>query len=513
MRISIEKLGREILENIENYKTNECLDVNIIGYYCENRLSEGERERVENHLKVCLFCLNQLNELAGLLYFKKHGTPLPEPLFKKLSSLIPHRERNLRDIVSNFMENITAAIGSRLKYLTFRRYAIGSIAALLLIVYVFFYFWPGKQREDKHLAQVLEQLRYASVQVLDDQGRRLGKDYGFNIDPAGRIITDLDIFGGGIPSRVRMADGTTLPVRSVWVDANKNLAVIDVEGHNLPFVRLADYHDTQRQTRKAVVIADPYNPERGISYVIATLTAISIRNRQIEERLELTYISERITRGIILDSEGRMLGIAIGGDGDLSFGIPVNQVRRLIEEKPPVPIKEVVLPAHSEEAVDHYIKGILARNAENTGAAVEHFKRAIEINPDYEDAYLELAGLYYDKFIATNNQKFLDLEIAQYKELIRIDPRNPDYHFYLALSYENKGWYRQALKEYEKVVSLDPKDEEARCELGIAYLIHGEIEKAKQQYEALKAIDSPYAYKLKKLIELTNVKSKSKNMD
>jgi len=500
MKISIEKVGKEILSNIESYRTDDCLDLNIIGNYLENKLSKGEKHRVENHFKICLYCLYQLNELAELIYLQKHGIPLPKPLFDKLSVLVPRKARNISNIVSNSLEKIVMTFRSWTEYLATRKYAFGGAIVVLLVVFISIYFGLTKRTAEHQVAQILDQLRYASVQILDAQGVRLGKNYGFNIDPNGKIITNLGVFAKGTPSKVKMADGTILPVIGIRVNPSKNFAVIDVKSHNLPFVKLADYPGIKGG--KLTVVADPYDLKKGFSDAIANVTSKDIRGKQIGGPLELTYISEHMTKGVIVDAGGKVVGMTISGEKNMGFRISANQIKHLIERQPFVLPAEAMQQPHPEEAVNHYVKGILARDAEDIGTAIKCFKQAIELNPDYEEAYLELAGLYYEKFISSNNQKFLDLEISQYKELIRIDPENSDYHFYLALAYENKGWYSQTVKEYEKVISLDPKDEEARSELGIAYLVLGDVNKAKHQYEALKAIDSPYAYKLKKLIEL-----------
>jgi hypothetical protein len=81
------KTGTELSEELEKYKTAECLSVSILGEYIEHTLPSEDRDQVEQHLRSCAYCLNQLVELRELLFLEKRADPLPRDLEESLQRL------------------------------------------------------------------------------------------------------------------------------------------------------------------------------------------------------------------------------------------------------------------------------------------------------------------------------------------------------------------------------------------------------------------------------------------
>ncbi|MFI5305300.1 MAG: zf-HC2 domain-containing protein, partial [Nitrospiria bacterium] len=72
------KNKKALLREIPALKTDDCLDTNLIGLYLEKKLSAGESGKVEEHIKECLYCLNQLNGLHEMILFEKTAEPLTQ---------------------------------------------------------------------------------------------------------------------------------------------------------------------------------------------------------------------------------------------------------------------------------------------------------------------------------------------------------------------------------------------------------------------------------------------------
>ena len=89
MEVPPEKLGTELLKDLERHKTPECLSLSVLGEYIEHKLPSQERDGAEKHLQSCLYCLNQLVELRELLFLEKKADPLP-----------PHLENSLRRLAA-----------------------------------------------------------------------------------------------------------------------------------------------------------------------------------------------------------------------------------------------------------------------------------------------------------------------------------------------------------------------------------------------------------------------------
>lgn len=83
---------RNALEEIDIFRTPECLDSILIGLLAESKLSGEERRRTEEHLLSCLYCWRQLNDMKAMLYYRKHPTTLSPELAERLKALYLDRQ-------------------------------------------------------------------------------------------------------------------------------------------------------------------------------------------------------------------------------------------------------------------------------------------------------------------------------------------------------------------------------------------------------------------------------------
>jgi hypothetical protein len=51
---------RYVLNDIDRLRTPECLDPISIGLFAEGRLTDEEKQSIEEHLLSCLYCVKQL---------------------------------------------------------------------------------------------------------------------------------------------------------------------------------------------------------------------------------------------------------------------------------------------------------------------------------------------------------------------------------------------------------------------------------------------------------------------
>ena len=116
----------------------------------------------------------------------------------------------------------------------------------------------------------------------------------------------------------------------------------------------------------------------------------------------------------------------------------------------------------SREEIEWFKKGYNASMAKKYDEAIEYYKKAIAINPNYADAHANLGVNYIQK------GKF-DEAISNLKEAIKIDQMNAGAHFNLGLVYDKKGKIDEAIFEYEKTIDIDPCFAKAYQNLGIAY--------------------------------------------
>ncbi|MEY2964022.1 MAG: hypothetical protein RL754_1283 [Bacteroidota bacterium] len=117
-------------------------------------------------------------------------------------------------------------------------------------------------------------------------------------------------------------------------------------------------------------------------------------------------------------------------------------------------------PMNSEA---HFLKGLLMRDAiGDTARALEWFQKAIDIDPEYEEA-LDMCGVLYS---AMGNP----LALAYFDRLLELAPEN-------RITYYNRGMYHlngqnwnEALADFTKCTKLDPTDIESFFNLGYIHL-------------------------------------------
>lgn len=80
---------RDILNEIDTLRTPECLDAVSIGLLAEGKLTDEEKQGMEEHLLSCLYCLKQLNDMKEILHYQKHPAALSPGLVERLRALYP----------------------------------------------------------------------------------------------------------------------------------------------------------------------------------------------------------------------------------------------------------------------------------------------------------------------------------------------------------------------------------------------------------------------------------------
>jgi tetratricopeptide (TPR) repeat protein len=105
--------------------------------------------------------------------------------------------------------------------------------------------------------------------------------------------------------------------------------------------------------------------------------------------------------------------------------------------------------------------------------AIPQFDRAIELNPEIEDSYLnKLYALYHGKRYAACIQFGEEAEEAF--------PLAPNIPWFIGECYLELDQYEQAIKNYKKTLALDPDNDEVLASIAYAYLYSEAYEKAEE---------------------------------
>jgi adenylate cyclase len=138
----------------------------------------------------------------------------------------------------------------------------------------------------------------------------------------------------------------------------------------------------------------------------------------------------------------------------------------------------------SLEAYDYLLRGWEYYNQRTRSANVkakEMFKKAIELDPSYADAYIALAKSYtndlaygWTEFPERTGQKALDL----INKALTLDESNPGAHAMLGAAYVYLGEFDLAFSELQQAIELNPNDASSYGTLGWVMLFSDQIDAA-----------------------------------
>ncbi len=139
------------------------------------------------------------------------------------------------------------------------------------------------------------------------------------------------------------------------------------------------------------------------------------------------------------------------------------------------------------EAYDHYLKGrnyFYKYTKQDLLTAVQTFKKALEIDPNYALAYAGLADSYVqmiDRYYETDKNILRRGEESAQKAL-EIDPLCAEAYKALGLVYYKQAHYRKAKEQFLKALELKPSFAPARSNLASTCIYLGDFERAEREY-------------------------------
>jgi len=141
-------------------------------------------------------------------------------------------------------------------------------------------------------------------------------------------------------------------------------------------------------------------------------------------------------------------------------------------------------PTQDIRAYEYYLKGreyYFRYKKEENEQAIELFKKAIELDPDYALAHAGLGDAYSQRIIRFGfpAAEWFDPVIKEAQKAISLDPNLAEGYKALGVTYGFvKGWWRKALEALQKAVEANPNSALACLSLGQCYRNIGEFDKA-----------------------------------
>ncbi len=170
------------------------------------------------------------------------------------------------------------------------------------------------------------------VVLQDDDGKTIGSGTGFLISPDGLLVTNHHVIAEAKVIIAKAENGGLFPVRKVVAtDIRNDLAILQLDGKDLPCLTLAPDGSAEVGTRIAVV-GSPLGLEGSLTEGI-----ISARRKMPGAERDVLQISAPISKGSsgspVLDAQGHVVGVAsfllLDGQG-LNFASPSENLRSLL---------------------------------------------------------------------------------------------------------------------------------------------------------------------------------------
>jgi tetratricopeptide (TPR) repeat protein len=138
----------------------------------------------------------------------------------------------------------------------------------------------------------------------------------------------------------------------------------------------------------------------------------------------------------------------------------------------------------SGDAREAFDRGMDAYRNDRDEEAVEAFKRAVEVDPDFAEAHYRL-GLAYNAAKQTDEaDKAFRGAVKAYEKITRRDEKNSDAFYFLGLCYEKLGEYDDAVRALKEAVKTAPEgNDDKYYELAFAHV------KLAQYDEAVRAVN------------------------
>ncbi|TXS90708.1 tetratricopeptide repeat protein [Parahaliea maris] len=132
---------------------------------------------------------------------------------------------------------------------------------------------------------------------------------------------------------------------------------------------------------------------------------------------------------------------------------------------------------HPEQPALHNLLGVIHTRMDRPAAAVENYRQALSLQPDFTDAINNL-GAAYSKLGRFENAA------RCYQTVLSSNPRDPDSWYNLGNSQRGLGQFREAVGSYQASLKLRPLSAETYHNLGNTYVDLGDADNAIAAYES-----------------------------
>ena len=299
---------------------------------------------------------------------------------------------------------------------------------------------PAEDIAEKALASTVY------LEMKDRNGETLGIGSGFFVK-TNIIATNYHVIEGAAKGTAKVVGRTrTYNIEGITAfDIDNDLALLKVRVFNIKPLSLGD-SDKIRIGEKVYVAGYP----RGLEGTFSDGIISGRRDKNTKELLQMTApISPGSSGGPVLNRKGEVIGLSFmtfEGGQNLNFAIPSKYLKKLIM------MQGIVKPLSYNKkkiaAETYYYWGCAKHVLKNFEGAIDHYNKAIQLNPNYAKAY-------HNRGISKTflNQHFS--AITDFDKAIRIKPNYPSAYVNRGLAKKNAfGDPSLAIPDFNKAIQM-----------------------------------------------------------
>jgi Tfp pilus assembly protein PilF len=361
------------------------------------------------------------------------------------------------------------------------------------------------------------------VVAYDEAGKAISQGSGFIVRRDGVIVTNYHVISNARSIKIKAGSKVLNVDGIITLDKENDIAILKADAKNMQTVKLGNLEKTN-VGEKVYVISSPQGLENTISDGILSGKRELAANKII---IQITApVSPGSSGGPVFNKNGEVIGVAtflLKESQNLNFAMPVDKIKEQITGNKVTVIKESGIGDY-QKTVEYWTKlGDALSQAGKYREAIDAYKQAIQIKPDYSWAHTNLGVAYltlqqYQEAINSFKQAIRiapdqaelhnNLGVAcrkhgrrreavdAYNQAVRIKPDYIDVHFALGISYMDLGLYEKSSESFKQAIRIKPDYAAAHFNLGLAYLLLKDSGAALEQYKVLKILDLDLANKL-----------------
>ena len=161
---------------------------------------------------------------------------------------------------------------------------------------------------------------------------------GVILDPSGVVVTNDHVISGASSIWVTTADGRELEAKLEGADADNDLAVLTVDPKGLKAAKLGTTSDLMIG-ETVIAIGNPFGLSNSVTAGIVSAVHRTVKGESGRNYSDFLQIDAAInpgnSGGALVNILGELIGIntaIVGGANTIGFAIPIDRVRRVVDE-------------------------------------------------------------------------------------------------------------------------------------------------------------------------------------